>query len=109
MARVTLLAVALAACLSACGAPEGGDYDRAEVEDLAAENDELRSQVADLESQLEEARSRVQQLASSADDLRGEVDRFRTGENWRDVVPAVDSAIDEVEADTEAARDAVAY
>jgi len=95
---------AIAILLSGCGSgsaryPSASSADEPHEELCADEN----ARISMLEDQLEEARmqldaleQRKSQLQSAADNLRNNVDRLGL-ENWRDVVPDIDSSASEVE------------
>jgi hypothetical protein len=51
----------------------------------------LEDSVMEYEEKLSDIRNHVDELESSVDGLRGAVDNFEN-ENWRDVVPEVESA-----------------
>lgn len=91
----TVLGLALAMAVGGCG--------QSEEDRLREENDELRDQVSSLQSDIEDAQlkaSQVQddaeQLRSASSDLQGEVGRLQS-ENWRDVVPGIEGASDDVD------------
>ncbi len=87
----------LAVSLLLAGCAESG------LDQLEAENAELRSQVADLEAKLSSARSAAEYVArkaaalrASSNELQAQLARFQT-EDWRDVVPSASSASEDVE------------
>lgn len=95
-----LCAVAAAVLCTACG--------QSRVEQLESENAKLRDQVSALEENISETRDAVEDVRSKAkevqrasEDMQSQVGRF-DGENWRDVVPGVESASGEVD-DTQTA------
>lgn len=90
-----VLAVLAALTLSACSNSPSAEERLADVE---AENEELRGRIQELEEQLETSQAAAEDVKSEADEvrtasaqLRNEVDRLDT-ENWRDVVPDIESA-----------------
>jgi len=85
MKRMILTAVLL---LAGCG--------ESETDSLKAENQQLRSQVDQLQTQLADVREKADELETKSSDLQDEVARFGS-EDWKDVVPAVISASEEVD------------
>lgn len=73
------------------------------VKELEAENAELTSQVSALQARVEEAQSaaedvkaKAEEVASASEDLQSQTGRLDS-ENWRDVVPDLTSASDDVD------------
>lgn len=99
------LVIMLATALSGCGSSRIDDLE-AQNEDLTAQTEDLRSQVAALEAQLEELDEHLSDLEAAQADLSNAVDRFDF-EDWRDVVPDVRNAAEEVELSTSALRSAL--
>lgn len=101
------MATALFAALSACKGSGGNRFDGSdysEIDDNQCSDENAR--IAELEEQLDEARTQLasledrrDQLQAAASDLRGNVDRLST-ENWRDVVPDIDSSAEDVESES---------
>jgi len=78
------------------------------VAELEDENESLRDQVAKLQRQVsdtrdaaDEVRTKAAAVQSASEDMQSQVGRF-DGENWREVVPDVESASGEVD-DTQTA------
>ena len=66
-------------------------------------SDQYEQKISDLEEQLEQANDTNQRLRSAVDEsnsalsnLRSEIDRLND-ENWRDVVPDIESSADEAD------------
>jgi archaellum component FlaC len=57
------------------------------------------SRVSELEDKLEKVSGDVDSVSDSFDTLKSSVDDFAYGENWRDVVPDVESAVVSLESD----------
>jgi phage shock protein A len=94
------LAIAATMLLAAC--------DSGRVAELEDENESLRDHVATLERQVsetrdaaEDVRTKAAAVQSASEDMQSQVGRF-DGENWREVVPDVESASGEVD-DTQTA------
>lgn len=102
-----LITAILAALLAACNGSGGNRFDGPdypEPDDRPCSDEDAR--IAELEEQLEKACSQLaslegrrDQLQSAADDLRDNVDRLST-ENWRDVVPDIDSSAEDLESES---------
>lgn len=95
--RIALIFV-LATAAASCGSSK--------VEELEAQNEDLQEQVGSLKAKLEEVDGHVIELESAQSDLNDAVGRFES-EDWRDVVPDVQSAAEEVESATAEVRSAL--
>jgi chromosome segregation ATPase len=80
---------------------------QSEVENLESDIENLKSEhedeieerdgrIAELEDQVETISRKARNLVSASEDLRSNTDRF-SYENWRDVVPDIDSGTSELE------------
>ena len=94
MAKCLLIIAALSLASSACENPK--------IKEIQTENDELQGQVSALTEKLENTRTAITEVQeysakvkTAAEELESETSSF-DDENWRDVVPRVRSAGDEV-------------
>ena len=105
--RMLITAALLIASLSSCGGSGGNRFDGPDYSDIDdSQCSEEDGRIAALEEQLEEARTQLaslegrrDQLQAASDDLRDNVDRL-SSENWRDVVPDIDSSSEDVESES---------
>lgn len=103
--------VSIACCalllLTSCGSNGPTREELAEqVNQLEADKSDLQAKVDALTEQLADARGKVAKVNSAADDVKAAAFRF-DGENWRDVVPDVQSASDDLDTAKEEASQAV--
>lgn len=96
------LAIAVLLLLGACDRGPTREELTERVDQLDAENQELRSKVEALTTQLEEARDAFAKVSRAADEVQSNAERF-SNENWRSVVPDVEEASEELD---QARRDA---
>lgn len=68
-----------------------------EYEAMVSEKDE---RIAELESQIAELQNHVASLEEKANEVTNQFDRFED-ENWREVVPDADNAVEELNAEVE--------
>lgn len=96
--RSVCLFTILASAVAACGSSK--------VKELEAQNEDLQEQIGSLKAKLEEVDGHVTELESAQSDLSDAVGRFEL-EDWRDVVPDVQSAAKDVESPTTEVRSAL--
>jgi len=87
----------LALLLTGCGPSR--------VEQLEAENQNLKDQVEQLQSKLNDIQEKADNLETASSGLQEQLGRF-DGENWRDVVPDAQAAGTEVESAQQELSDA---
>ncbi len=85
----TIVCLAVALTLAACGKSSR------EIE-LETENERLSGRVSQLETRLSDIKDKAGDLEAASDEMVGEVARFEA-EDWQDVVPSVQSASSDVE------------
>lgn len=89
MKKTTML-ICAAILLSGCG--------KTDLEQqLEDDNVALRGRIGELEGQLAEIKDRSDTMSSASDELVSEVARFDEDEDWKEVVPSVQSASGELE------------
>ena len=87
----------LALLLTGCGPSR--------VEQLEAENQDLKDQVEQLQSQLSNIKDKASELETASSGLQQQLGRFED-ENWRDVVPDAQEAGSDVESAQQELSDA---
>lgn len=80
-------------------------YTQADIDERDDRIAELEDQLSSARSRAEELESRLQDLQSASENLQANVDRLDF-ENWRDVVPDIESASAEVWSAEQDAADA---
>jgi len=75
------------------------------VQQLEAENQDLKDQVEQLQSQLSDIKDKASELETASSGLQEQLGRF-DGENWREVVPDAQEAGSEVESAQQELSDA---
>lgn len=105
-----VLAIVAALTLSACSNSPSAEE---RLADREAANEELRGRIQELEEQLEtyqaaaeDVKSEAEEVLAASAQLRSEVDRLDM-ENWRDVVPDIESATSLVETTQSSLDDSV--
>jgi len=75
------------------------------VQQLEAENQDLKDQVERLQSQLNDIKDKANELETASSGLQQQLGRFEN-ENWRDVVPDAQEAGSDVESAQQELSDA---
>jgi len=82
-------------CIASLLTLSAGGKSSREIE-LESDNERLSSRVSQIESQLSDVRDKAGDVETASDEMVEQVSRFES-EDWKDVVPSVQSASSDVE------------